>query len=748
MKSQSMRLISALIFATILAAGCNSGGSSSSGATAASSAKAITAFSFASLSVSGTIDETTHTIAVTVPFGTNVTALVATFTTTGKRVTVNSTLQTNGVTPNNFTNPVIYTVTAADGTNQAYTVTVTVNSFSTKSFLSFVVNGVYGTINESAKTIAIVLPPDVTDITALTPLFTVSAGATVRVGATPQTSGVTSNNFTDPIIYTVVASDTTTATYTVSVTLLSAPNLMSAFSISSPSAAGVINQTAKTVSVVIPYEPSGQHRDALTAVYTVSAGAIVKIGSVVQASGITTNDFSSAVVYKVIASDGESVNYTVTVTYLPAVFSLYSFETISAQGTISTNAIAVTVPARTDVTNLISTFTVTNTQSVTVSGAAQTSGVTAQDFSSPIIYTLMDGAGATKTYTAVVTIASGTLNLQKTGQATSYCSASTSDDGTLQKGVPFLSTRFSVNSSMVSDSLSGLTWPVDGSTPTAVGCTGGVMAWQDALDYISCLNSNSYLGMTDWRMPNANELASLLTASVPNVSSWLNSLLLFSNMQGNFYFTSTSHPSDATKARIINMVTGNSVFGSKTDLLNVIPVRGTSDGRAPVPVTGQTTSSSTGDDGDVQAGIAWPATRFTSLGSGTMMQDNLTGLIWTADGNTPNSLVCSMDGTWQGALNYIACLNTTGYLGYTDWRLPNINELMSLIHAGQADTAAWLNTQGFSNVQGNFYWSSTTNASDTARAWGVFMQVGNKDTNIKTNDAGDNLKAWPVRGGY
>ena len=49
---------------------------------ATSTAKALTAFSFASPAASGTINESAKTVAVTVPFGTSLTALVATFTTT------------------------------------------------------------------------------------------------------------------------------------------------------------------------------------------------------------------------------------------------------------------------------------------------------------------------------------------------------------------------------------------------------------------------------------------------------------------------------------------------------------------------------------------------------------------------------------------------------------------------------------------------------------------------------------------
>jgi hypothetical protein len=60
-----------------------------------------------------------------VPYETNVTALVGTFTTSGTSVYVGSTAQVSGETANNFTSPVVYTVTAEDGSTVAYTVTVT-----------------------------------------------------------------------------------------------------------------------------------------------------------------------------------------------------------------------------------------------------------------------------------------------------------------------------------------------------------------------------------------------------------------------------------------------------------------------------------------------------------------------------------------------------------------------------------------------------------------------------------------------
>ena len=85
-------------------------------------AKAITTYSLGGFT--GTI--TGSAIAVSVPNGTPVTGLVATFTTTGASVMVGAVTQTSGTTPNNFTSAVLYTVTAADSTTATYTVTVTV----------------------------------------------------------------------------------------------------------------------------------------------------------------------------------------------------------------------------------------------------------------------------------------------------------------------------------------------------------------------------------------------------------------------------------------------------------------------------------------------------------------------------------------------------------------------------------------------------------------------------------------------
>jgi hypothetical protein len=126
----------------------------------------------------------------------------------------------------------------------------------------------------------------------------------------------------------------------------------------------------------------------------------------------------------------------------------------------------------------------------------------------------------------------------------------------------------------------------------------------------------------------------------------------------------------------------------------------------------------------------------------------MTGLMWPRDA-APASTLCSLtSSTWQQALDYVSCLNTNTFLGYTDWRLPNVIEMASLLNAGQADTSAWLNTQGFTNVDGNGYWTSTTDPTFTDNAWLIFLSGGDKDSAAKTSTGSGNFRVWPVRAGY
>lgn len=290
----------ALLLAAFVA-GCGGGDKT----VAPGTAKAISQFKLSG--VTGTINETAKTILVSMQAGTNKTALVATYTNTGASVKVGGTVQVSGVTTNDFTAPVAYKVTAADGSWATYTVLVTVASTSTKAITSYTLAGATGVITEPAHSIAVTVPSG-TNVTALVATFT-ATGAGVKVGATIQASGTTANDFSGPVAYTVTAADNTTATYTVTVTVAAASaKAITAYSLAG--VAGVITEPAHTIAVTMQ---AGTNVTALVATFT-TTGASTKIVATVQTSGTTANDFTGPVAYTVTAADTSTATYTVTVT--------------------------------------------------------------------------------------------------------------------------------------------------------------------------------------------------------------------------------------------------------------------------------------------------------------------------------------------------------------------------------------------------------------------------------------------------
>jgi len=184
-------------------------------------------------------------------------------------------------------------------------------------------------------------------------------------------------------------------------------------------------------------------------------------------------------------------------------------------------------------------------------------------------------------------------------------------------------------------------------------------------------------------------------------------------------------------------------------------------GGAPVEDTGQTACfdengasrdcTGTGEDGEFQAGVAWPTPRFTDNGDGTVT-DNLTGLIWLKDANCPAGTK-----TWQQALDWVASLNTTSIgctdytpMTFTDWRLPNVNELESLTDHSAFEPAL-PSPNPFVNVQSaedSHYWSSSTVVPEPTGAWAVDLGTGEVGSPPSVG-AGKALLdfVWAVRGG-
>ncbi|MBI5676060.1 MAG: DUF1566 domain-containing protein [Nitrospirae bacterium] len=102
--------------------------------------------------------------------------------------------------------------------------------------------------------------------------------------------------------------------------------------------------------------------------------------------------------------------------------------------------------------------------------------------------------------------------------------------------------------------------------------------------------------------------------------------------------------------------------------------------------------------------------------------DYLTGLMWQ-QGELG-------DMTWASAISYCENLELPSGSGQTDWRLPNIKELISITDFTRYNPP--IDITFFPNSRGN-YWSSTTDVGDEDAAWFVEVVYGRSYNHVKNN---------------
>jgi hypothetical protein len=103
---------------------------------------------------------------------------------------------------------------------------------------------------------------------------------------------------------------------------------------------------------------------------------------------------------------------------------------------------------------------------------------------------------------------------------------------------------------------------------------------------------------------------------------------------------------------------------------------------------------------------------FIKRNDGATVLDTTTGLEWSADAIATNAM------TWDNAKQAVVNANVAGH---NDWRLPTVQELLTLVDYERRDPA--INTDLFT-CKSSYYWSSTPCASSSGYAWGVYFYYG------------------------
>ena len=230
------------------------------------------------------------------------------------------------------------------------------------------------------------------------------------------------------------------------------------------------------------------------------------------------------------------------------------------------------------------------------------------------------------------------------------------------------------NDKIVTDTNTGLQWQQTIPEQT--------YTWDDAKTYCEEL---TYADYSDWRLPSPKEFLTIVDNSKynPAIDS-----TYFVNMPNDGYFWTSEEynysdsNSPEPSAYYFGTYFGDISSNAKTEAANVMCVRGNKLPKSTLEID--------------------------KIEEDEIVSDSATELIWQKS--------YANDKNWQAALSY--CENLE-YAGYSDWRLPNKNELSSLVKYGEHNPAS-----DFPDMPTNTFWTSTTTAEIKDSAWSIDFYSG------------------------
>ncbi len=201
----------------------------------------------------------------------------------------------------------------------------------------------------------------------------------------------------------------------------------------------------------------------------------------------------------------------------------------------------------------------------------------------------------------------------------------------------------------------------------------------DTEDFLAALNGADFGGYDDWRQSTVKELAALIDA---DFSSTMLDPDYFPSIKSDAYWSSTTWEFTNANAWGVFFLDGEIGNLAKSyPSVYALAVRGTQ------------TANSFADNGD------------------DTVSDTTFGLMWQKT-SVP-------DKNWQEALAYCESLDLGGY---TDWRLPDRNELHLIVDYTRHNPS--INITYFPDTPSSLFWSSTTKLPNPAEAFVVWFEHG------------------------
>ena len=263
----------------------------------------------------------------------------------------------------------------------------------------------------------------------------------------------------------------------------------------------------------------------------------------------------------------------------------------------------------------------------------------------------------------------------------------------------------------ITDNVTGLVWTQDISSYS--------MPWSDAASYCESLDTGD---VTDWRLPNLKELWSLRDFS--QGWPWVDTdyfylvgdgsqLAQHHSWSSNLYLVESEYQNEQVQgdpAWIVNDWTGHIKAMSGRRFVRCV------------------------------SGEEYGINDFVDNGNGTVT-DNATGLMWAQDDNGE-----AVD--WETALAYAQEMNDANYLGYNDWRLPNIKELQSIADYSGVFPAMDTSVFNLTELTNVVYDTATGDEIATQVTYpGYWSSTSNPILNDDANE-GRNTYAWLLVVGY